>query len=71
MEILEIIKKRKTIRKYTDKPIPKEVLDKILEAGIWGPSVHGLQPWKFVVVTQGQVSHWFDQWTHEGLTLQD
>jgi len=54
MDIFNLIKERKTIRKYTDKPIPKETLDKILEAGIWGPSVPSflrIQPWQFVVVT--------------------
>lgn len=54
MDILELIKKRASIRKYQDKPIPKEILDKIIEAGIWGPSVPSflrIQPWLFIVVT--------------------
>jgi len=54
MEILELIKKRCSIRKYKDKPIPKKTLRKIIEAGIWGPSVPSFinqsQPWKFVVI---------------------
>lgn len=53
MDILELIKNRKTIRKYKDKPIPREILDKIIEAGIWGPSVPSflrIQPWKFIVI---------------------
>ena len=54
MDILPIIKKRCSIRKYKNKPIPKKALDKIIEAGIWGPSVPSflrIQPWKFVVIT--------------------
>jgi nitroreductase len=54
-DILTIIKERRTIRKYQDKPIPKEIIDKIIEAGIWGPSVPSflqIQPWKFIVVTR-------------------
>ena len=54
MDILPIIKKRSSIRKYTDKSIPKEVLDKIIEAGIWGPSIPSflrIQPWQFIVIT--------------------
>lgn len=50
MDILELIKKRASTRKYKDQPIPKEILDKIIEAGIWAPSVHNLQPWFFIVV---------------------
>ena len=52
MDILEIIKRRASVRKYKDKPIPKEVLDKIIEAGIWGPSLIGYQPWHFVIITK-------------------
>ena len=52
--ILEIIKERKTIRRYKDKPIPEKIIRKIIEAGIWGPSVPSFisqsQPWKFVVI---------------------
>lgn len=49
MDILKIIKNRKTIRKYKNKQIPKNILTKIIEAGIWGPSIMGVQPWKFVI----------------------
>jgi nitroreductase len=52
--ILTLIKNRKSIRKYQDKPIPKKIIDKIIEAGIWGPSVPSflrIQPWKFIVIT--------------------
>ncbi len=49
--ILKTIKKRKSIRAYKDKSISRVLLDKIIEAGAWGPSIHGLQPWKFIVIT--------------------
>lgn len=39
MDILNLIKKCATIRKYQNKPIPKKILDKIIEAGIWGSSI--------------------------------
>jgi len=58
MDILPIIKKRCSIRRYKNKPIPKKALDKIIEAGIWGPSVPSflrIQPWKFVVITNKEV----------------
>ena len=54
MDILEIIKERRTIRRYKNTPIPKRLIDKIIEAGVWGPSVPSflqIQPWKFIVVT--------------------
>lgn len=50
MDILEIMKRRATVRKYEDRPLPQELLDKIIEAGVWGPSVLGMQPWNFIVI---------------------
>ena len=52
MEILKLIKNRIAARKYKDKPIPNRILDKIIEAGRWGPSVHGFQPWRFIAITK-------------------
>ena len=43
MELLEIIKKRRSIRKYTDEQIPKEYLEKIIEAGLCAPNAGGRQ----------------------------
>lgn len=55
MEIMEIIKERKSVRKYLDKPIEKEKLDKVLEAGRLAPSARNQQEWKFVVVTDEEL----------------
>ncbi len=54
-DILKLIKARQTVRQYTDKPLSRNVLEKILEAGIWSSSVHGFQPWKFIVITDKDV----------------
>lgn len=50
MDVLTLIKGKKAIRKYKDLEVPKEILDAILEAGLWGPSIIGRQPWFFVVI---------------------
>ena len=50
VDIFEIIKTRRSIRKFTDKPVPDETIDKIIEAGIWAPSGLNNQPWKFGVI---------------------
>lgn len=52
MELMEAIKKRRSIREYLDKPIPKQVLEKIVDAARFAPTARGLQPWEFVVVTE-------------------
>ncbi len=51
MEALECIKARRSIRKYQDRPVSREQLEAILEAGIAAPSAKNRQPWRFVVAT--------------------
>lgn len=50
MEMLEHIKARRTVRKFTSKPISQEVLDEIFEAAMWAPSHGNAQPWEFLAV---------------------
>lgn len=50
MELDKCITGRRSVRKYQDKPIPNEVVDKILNAGVWAPSAMNGQPWRFVVI---------------------
>lgn len=50
MDVLEIIKGRRSVRSFSDKAIPKESLYAILEAGIWAPSGSNIQPWEFILV---------------------
>ena len=51
MEFKEILEKRQSIRKFDHKPVPKETLDAILEAGRKAPTAKNLQPQKIYVVT--------------------
>lgn len=50
MEVQEAIQKRKSIRRYQDKPIPESKLRKVLEAARLAPSGGNSQLWKFIVV---------------------
>lgn len=49
-DILEIMKTRRSIRRYKQKDVPDELLEKIMEAGRWSPSGDNGQPWRFIVV---------------------
>lgn len=51
MEIVEAIKARKSIRKFTSDPVPKETIREILEIACRAPSSENTQPWEFVVVS--------------------
>lgn len=50
--ILDVIKRRRSVRHFNRENIPAECMGKILEAGRWAPSGANAQPWRFVVVTQ-------------------
>jgi len=50
-KMLELITSRQSDRKYSDRPVEKEKLERILEAGRMAPSACNAQPWKLIVVT--------------------
>ncbi len=55
MSLLDVIFRRRSIRRYRSKPIPDSVLKNILEAGRLAPSADNVQPWHFVVVTESKI----------------
>jgi len=55
MDILELIKNRTTTKRFNNKPIPIKLINKVIDAGVWGPSILGLQPWKFIVIVNRNV----------------
>lgn len=50
MDALEAIRTRRSIRKYKDRPVEKEKLMQVLDAGRWAPSAGNCQDWEFIVV---------------------
>ncbi len=52
MDALEVIFTRRSIRKYTDEPVPDEQIKTLLEAGMNAPSANNRQPWHFIVVDE-------------------
>ena len=48
--VLEVIRKRQSVRSYQDKEIPEDVLQQVLKAGRLAPSASNKQCWKFIVV---------------------
>jgi nitroreductase len=51
MDVMSAIQKRRSIRKYKGKEIPREVLTEVLEAARLAPSGANRQPWQLIVVT--------------------
>jgi nitroreductase len=54
MDVLDAIKKRKSVRKFVSKPVEREKLTAVLEAGRLAPSASNRQEWRFVVVSDGE-----------------
>jgi nitroreductase len=51
METWDALRARRNVRQYDDRPIARDHLERILEAGRRAPSASNWQPWNFVVVT--------------------
>lgn len=49
-EFLDLVKRRRSIRRFKPDPIPGEYIEKIIEAARWAMSGANAQPWEFVVV---------------------
>ncbi len=51
---IELLRKRRSIRQFQDKPVEQEKIDTLVEAMLRSPSSRGFNPWEFVVVTDPQ-----------------
>ena len=48
---VELIKKRRSIRKYASRKVAFALVREVLETAQWAPSAHNAQPWRFVVLS--------------------
>ncbi|MFA4885357.1 MAG: nitroreductase family protein [Desulfotomaculaceae bacterium] len=60
MNLSEIIRDRRSIRKYQDREIPREILSEILEDALWAPSGMNRQNWNIYVVKGEEKSKLLD-----------
>jgi F420 biosynthesis protein FbiB-like protein len=51
MTVREAMRSRRSIRRYTAHPVPRALIEDLLESARWAPSAHNRQPWRFVVLT--------------------
>ncbi|MBE0598245.1 MAG: nitroreductase family protein [Desulfuromonadales bacterium] len=54
-QLLELVKKRRSIRRFKSDPVPDACIDQIIEVARWAPSGFNMQPWEFVVVKKGEL----------------
>ena len=54
LDLPELIRGRRSVRRLRSDPVPPELVTAVLEAACWAPSPHGTQPWRFVVLTRDE-----------------
>ena len=50
MELIELMRNRRSVRLFTDETVPQEKVEKVLQAALMSASGRGIRPWEFVVV---------------------
>ncbi len=55
METFKAILTRRSIRKYTNKKIPEDQINKILKAAMYAPSAFNNQPWQYIVIDKREL----------------
>ncbi len=65
MELDACLMGRRSIRRFEDKAVPKTVIDKLLEAGVWAPSGMNSQPWRFTIVESMKIINKLSRRTKE------
>ena len=60
-DFMEVIKGRRSLRKYEEKDIPEELLNQVLEAFRWSPSWANTQVWEIIVVKDNEIKEKLSQ----------
>ena len=55
MDTLDCLLTRRSIRKYSDKPIPDTLIEELIRYAMYAPSARNTQPWHFVVINRREI----------------
>lgn len=76
---MDLIKRRRSIRKFSPRYIDAAVIREILEAAQWAPSAHNAQPWRFIVLiddvlkrdlAEAMAAVWVADMTKDGVAVE-
>jgi coenzyme F420-0:L-glutamate ligase / coenzyme F420-1:gamma-L-glutamate ligase len=79
MSLNDVIKKRRSIRKYLQRHVPNSIVKEVLAAAGWAPSAHNSQPWRFIVLDDTSVKRrladamadeWVKDLQRDGITVE-
>ena len=51
MDAIQALKERRSVRDYEEKPVPRELIEEIIDTARLAPTADNIQPWEFIVVT--------------------
>lgn len=63
-DLLDTMQNRVSVKKYTDEPIDREKIGKVLEAGRWAPSAGNMQSWEFIIVEDDTLKRKLSQYAY-------
>ena len=69
--MLDIIKNRRCIRTYIDKPVEEEKIIEILRAGMQAPSSKNSSPWEFVIIDDKKLIQELSKSHHKAIHIKD
>ena len=64
--VQEAIRNRRSIREFTEQPVTRDTLNRVITAGIWAPSGLNNQPWRFVIIREKEIHEKLAALTHYG-----
>jgi coenzyme F420-0:L-glutamate ligase/coenzyme F420-1:gamma-L-glutamate ligase len=50
-----LVRGRRSVRAFRPDPVPRALIERVLDASRWAPSPHGRMPWRFAVITRPEV----------------
>jgi len=70
LEVFDAMRGRRSVRSYSNAPVPEEVLDRVIEAGRLAPSASNVQPWHFIIVTDSEKRNVLSEGRYAGFLSQ-
>lgn len=64
--MLDMLQKRRSIRKFKETDIPPEIIDKLVKAALLSPSSRSIRPWEFILVTDREMLNKLSQSKEHG-----
>jgi nitroreductase len=71
MDAIEVLKTRRSVRAYTGAPVPREIIEDVIDCGRLAATAVNIQPWEFVVVTSRELLRSIAQTTDYGKFISD